>query len=67
VGASREGAQGAKAKLEYMMLPARHGTQIIIALSRHRLADSVPGMVPCTRIGLTDSKGDRADNDYGIS
>jgi len=58
VGASREGAQGARAKLEYMILPARRGTQVIIAHSRHRIADLINGTVPCTRIGLTDSNND---------
>ncbi len=56
VGASREGAQGARAKLEYMILPARRGTHIIIAHSRHRIADLINGTVPCTRIGLKDTE-----------
>jgi glutamate 5-kinase len=55
VGASRTGSQGAKAKLEYMILPARRGTRIIIAHARHRISDLIAGKVPCTRIGLTDS------------
>jgi glutamate 5-kinase len=63
IGASREGAQGAKAKLEYMIMPARRGTQIIIAHSRHPIADLIAGNVPCTRIGLTNS---RDDNGFGI-
>ena len=63
VGSSREGAQGAKAKLEYMILPARRGTQIIIAHSRHRIADLIAGVVLCTRIGLADSKD---DSDHGM-
>jgi glutamate 5-kinase len=55
LGSSREGAQGARAKLEYMILPARHGTQIIIAHARHRIADLIAGTVPCTRIGMADA------------
>ncbi len=54
VGASRDGAQGAKAKLEYMILPARRGTRIIIGHSRHSIADLIAGKVPCTRIALDD-------------
>jgi glutamate 5-kinase len=55
VGSSREGAQGARAKLDYMILPARRGTKIIIAHARHRLSDLISGAVPCTRIGLTEA------------
>jgi glutamate 5-kinase len=66
VGASREGAQGAKAKLEYMILPARRGTQIIIAHSRHRIADLIAGIVPCTRIGLTDSTGENISRSLSV-
>jgi glutamate 5-kinase len=58
-GASRAGAQGAKAKLEYMILPARRGTRIIIAHARHHIADLLAGKVPCTRIGLTDAARER--------
>ena len=55
IGASREGAQGAKAKLEYILTPAKHGTEVIIAHSRHRIADLISGKVPCTRVGLIGS------------
>lgn len=55
IGASRAGAQRARAKLEYMILPARSGTRIFIAHSRYRIADIIAGKVPCTWIGLTDS------------
>jgi glutamate 5-kinase len=53
VGASREGAQGAKAKLEYIINPAKHGTEVIIAHSRHHIADLVSGKIACTRIRMT--------------
>ena len=52
VGASRAGANGAGAKLEYALGCARGGTQVIIGHARHRLSDLVSGRVPCTRIGL---------------
>ena len=52
VGASRAGANGAKAKLEYALKTARQGTMVIIGHARHRLSDLVEGRVACTRIGL---------------
>ena len=52
VGASRVGANGAKAKLEYALKSARQGTMVIIGHARHRLSDLVEGRVACTRIGL---------------
>ncbi len=52
VGASRAGANGAKAKLEYALECARKGTTVIIGHARHRLSDLSEGRVPCTRIGL---------------
>ncbi len=52
VGASREGANGAKAKLEYALKSARQGTTVIIGHARHHLSDLTEGRVPCTRIGL---------------
>ena len=51
VGASRAGANGAKAKLEYALESVRGGTTVIIGHARHRLSDLVSGRVPCTRIG----------------
>ena len=54
VGASRAGAQGAHAKLEYIIPSARHGTTVIIGHSRHRVADLVSGGVSCTRIELAN-------------
>ena len=52
VGASRAGAGGAHAKLEYALGPALRGTTVIIGHGRHRISDLVEGRVPCTRIGL---------------
>ena len=52
VGASREGAQGAKAKLEYIIPAARRGTEVIIGHSRHKLSDLVAGSVPRTKISI---------------
>ncbi len=53
VGASRAGAQGMRAKLEYAIAPARAGTVVIIGHSRHRVSDLVSGQAPCTRIALS--------------
>ncbi len=52
IGASREGANGARAKLEYALGCVREGTRVIIGHARHRLSDLVEGRVPCTRIGI---------------
>ena len=52
VGASRAGANGARAKLEYALESVRGGTTVIIGHARHHLSDLVQGRVPCTRIGL---------------
>ena len=52
IGASRSGANGARAKLEYALQSARTGTTVVIGHARHRLSDLTAGRVPCTRIGL---------------
>ena len=52
VGASRAGANGARAKLEYALGCVRNGTTVIIGHARHRISDLKEGRVPCTRIGL---------------
>jgi len=52
VGASREGAGGARAKLEYALGCVRSGATVIIGHARHRLSDLTEGRVPCTRIGV---------------
>ncbi len=52
IGASRQGANGAQAKLEFIKKPAMEGTTVIIGHARHRLSDLVQGNVACTVIGL---------------
>ena len=52
VGASRAGANGARAKLEYALECAKNGTTVIIGHARHHLSDLTEGRVPCTRIGI---------------
>lgn len=52
IGASRAGANGARAKLEYALGCVQNGTTVIIGHARHRISDLVEGRVPCTRIGL---------------
>ena len=52
MGASRAGANGAYAKLEYALGPAMRGTTVIIGHGRHRISDLLEGRVACTRIGL---------------
>ncbi len=51
-GASRAGAGGARAKLEFVKEPVLAGTTVVIGHARHRLSQLVNGLVPCTRIGL---------------
>jgi glutamate 5-kinase len=51
-GASRAGANGARAKLEYIKEPAKNGTTIFIANSKYTLKDIVSGDAPSTKIGL---------------
>ena len=52
MGASRAGANGARAKLEYALQSVKGGTTVIIGHARHRLSDLVEGRVACTRIGV---------------
>lgn len=52
VGASREGAHGAKAKLEYIKEPLKNGTQVIIASAKYPIRDILNGSVKATKIGL---------------
>ena len=53
VGASRPGANGAWAKLEFTIAPVQRGTTVIIGHGRHKLSDLLAGRVPCTRIGFS--------------
>ena len=48
-GASRAGANGAKAKLEYILPCAKKGTTVIIGSPRFRISQLLSGDVPCTR------------------
>ena len=50
VGASRAGANGARAKLEYIKAPAANGTEVYIASPRYRIAEILSGNAPCTHI-----------------
>lgn len=50
-GASRRGAAGARAKLEYIKEPVRNGTKVIIANSKYKIADILADKVPMTVIG----------------
>ena len=51
-GASRAGANGAWAKLEYIKEPVKNGTNVFIASSKYSINDILSGKAPCTRIGL---------------
>ncbi len=51
-GASRVGAHGAFAKLEYVKEPLKNGTTVYIANSKYSIRDILDGNAPSTRIGL---------------
>lgn len=51
-GASRAGANGAKAKLEYIKDAAAQGTTVYIANACYSINDVLKGEVPCTKIGI---------------
>lgn len=51
-GASREGANGAKAKLEYIKEAVKIGTKVIIASAKHSIKDLLSGNAKATRIGV---------------
>lgn len=51
-GASRKGAHGARAKLEYIKEPLKNGTNVIIASSKYSIKDILDGTARATRIGL---------------
>lgn len=50
IGASRAGANGARAKLEFVIEPVKQGTTVIIASPRYRLDDIINGKCPRTII-----------------
>lgn len=52
VGASRPGAHGAYAKLQYILKPAMNGTTVIIGNAKYRLSELMAASVPCTVISL---------------
>lgn len=52
VGASRKGANGAKAKLEYVKDAVKNGTNVIIASARYSIKDLLSGKAKATRIGV---------------
>ncbi len=51
-GASRIGANGAKAKLEYVKDAVKIGTKVIIASAKHSIKDILSGNAKATRIGV---------------
>lgn len=51
-GASRAGANGARAKLEYVKDAAAQNTTVYIANAKYSIADIVNGNAPCTKIGI---------------
>ncbi len=52
IGASRAGANGARAKLEYALHPALGGATVIIGSAKYPLRDLLSGQAPHTRIGI---------------
>ena len=52
VGASRAGANGARAKLEYVKDAAAQGTTVYIANAGYTIAAVLSGEAPCTKIGI---------------
>ncbi len=51
-GASRVGANGAKAKLEYIKEAVKIGTNVIIGSAKYSIKDLLSGNAPATRIGV---------------
>ncbi len=51
-GASRAGANGARAKLEYVKEAVKMGTKVIIASAKYSINDILSGKVRATRIGI---------------
>ena len=51
-GASRVGANGARAKLEYVKEAVKIGTTVIIANSKYKIKDILSGKAKCTKIGV---------------
>ena len=53
-GASRKGANGAKAKLEYVKDAVKQGTKVIIASAGYSIKDILGGRARATRIGVDE-------------
>ena len=51
-GSSRVGANGAKAKLEYVKDAVKIGTEVIIANAKYSMKEILSGKTPATRIGI---------------
>jgi len=51
-GSSRAGANGAKAKLEYIKDAVKNGTEVIIANAKYSIKEIMEGVAPCTKIGV---------------
>lgn len=51
-GASRAGANGARAKLEYIKDAVKIGTKVTIASAKHSIKDILSGKAKATRIGI---------------
>lgn len=51
-GASRAGANGARAKLEYVKEAVKIGTKVIIASAKYSIKDILSGKAKATRIGV---------------
>ncbi|MDD3335842.1 MAG: uridylate kinase [Eubacteriales bacterium] len=58
-GASRSGANGARAKLAFALRAVEHGTNVIIGHASHHIDDLLMGKVPCTRLGLNLTEGEQ--------
>ena len=51
-GASRAGANGARAKLAFALRAVEEGTNVVIGHARYHIQDLLSGKVPCTRLGV---------------
>lgn len=52
IGASRKGANGARAKLEYVKDAVKMGTEVIIGSAKYSIKDLLSGKAKATRIGV---------------
>ncbi len=52
IGASRAGANGARAKLEFAIEPVLSGTIVLIANAKYGINDVIKGNCPRTMIGV---------------